>query len=153
MRKLVLGQAQLRIGDAGKNGSCIHVDKVVLPHQTFDLPEGHPSVGGQKRDLLVDPNDDISISFLVKSGRLLGLDLIDDNLISSSVDKVVQIRRLLPAVLLREIALCRLDCRGKLNLVYVSRLDLCLHQKMHDPVDLLADDPEVPDLRLKNDRL
>ena len=84
---------------------------------------------------------------------MLGLDLIDDDLVLLCVDEVVEICGLCAAVLLGEVRFCRLYRRRELDLVDVARLNLRLHQVVHLAVDAAADDAEVADLVLKNDGL
>ena len=52
-----------------------------------------------------------------------------------------------------EIAFCRLNRRGDLDTVDIAGLNLRLHEKIQNTVDLSDNDPEIPDLRLKDHRL
>ena len=56
-------------------------------------------------------------------------------------------------MLLGKVAFGCLYRRGKLYFINISRLYFCLHQKVHDAADLLADDAQIADLLLQNDGL
>ena len=138
---------------AGQHRSRVHVDEVVVPHQLFDLRHRHPHMRRQDFHVLVHFDDDVAVALAEEARRLLGLYLIDDDLVFSCVDEVVEIRRLCAAVLLGEVGFCRLNGRGKLDFVDVARLDLRLHQVVHLAAHASADDAEVADLVLEKDRL
>ena len=52
-----------------------------------------------------------------------------------------------------KIAFRSLNRRGYLDVIDISRFNLCLHQKVPDSIDFFADNPQKADLILKNDRL
>ena len=54
---------------------------------------------------------------------------------------------------LHKITLGSLYGRRYLDLVDISRLDLCLHQKIQDTVKFLTNDSKISDLVLNDDRL
>lgn len=81
------------------------------------------------------------------------MDLIDDYAVLRGVDEVVEVRGPCAAVLLGEVGFCRLDGRGKLDFVDVSRLDFRLHEVVHLAVKSAADDSKIPYFILQNDWL
>ena len=52
-----------------------------------------------------------------------------------------------------KITLGRLQCRRNLDTVHISRFNLCLHEKMQHATYLFADNAEITDFRLDNNRL
>ena len=140
---------------AGQHRARIHVDEVVVPHQFLDLRHRHPHMRRQDFDFVIFAKfyDDVAVSLAEKAGGLLGLYLIDDDLVLLCVNEVVEVCGTCAAVLLREVGFCRLDGRRKLDFVDVARLDLRLHQIVHFAVYALADDAEIADLVLEDDGL
>ena len=79
--------------------------------------------------------------------------LIDNNLVLSCVDEIIEIRVIGSSVLLDKVRFCRLYRRRNLDLVDVARLYLRLHEVMHLAADALANDSDIADLILENYRL
>ena len=76
--------------------------------------------------------------------------LIDNNLVLSGVDEIIEIRGFGSSVLLGKVRFCRLYRRRNLDLVDAARLYLRLYEVMHLAADALANDSEIADLILEN---
>ena len=138
---------------AGDHRPGVHVHQVVDPHELLDLPQGHPFVAVQHRHVPVHQDDDVPVPLLVEPGGLLRLDLVHDDPVVPGAEEVLQIVGGLAAVLPVEVALRGLQGGRDLDHVHVARLDLGLHQEVEGPVDHLADDAQIADFILNDDRL
>ena len=138
---------------AGEHGARIHVDDVVPGHQPLDLAECEPAEIVVRGNLVVDPEDDVAVALAEEAGALLGLQLVEEDLVATRLLEVVEVERLAAFVDLGVVAAGGLERRGELNVVDIARLDLGLQEKVQHAVDLPGEDPEEPDLGLVDDRL
>ena len=107
----------------------------------------------QHRHIITRHNHHVPVALSQETRGLLGLYLIDYNVVLLRIGEVVKVGWRLASMQPHEVAARRLRRRRYLHLVYVARLNLCLHEEVHDTIELLANDTEEANFILDYDGL